>query len=296
MILVVGASGELGRRICRHLLAMHYDVRAMSRDAVRLSALADDGVHVACGDLRDDGSLRAAVDGCDCVIHCATGRPARQDRANTYLTVDDKGTAALVAAAVDSGVTRLVYVSSLGASPDSPLESLRMKYRAEWHVLHSGLHFTIVRPGAFAETWLGPLAVRACRTGTATIPGAVHALSFVCADDVARLCALALSDPNLEDRTIDVGGPLPITFEQAVAAIERGVGRKVRRIRVPAEFLRMAAIAASAIDPARAERFAFAHYVSTRPHACDSSGLQRMVPGWSPVSVEDAVEQLARSS
>lgn len=268
----------------------------MTRVAERAESLARDGAEIVVADLRDAATLAAAVAGCDAVIHCATGRPVRGDRRDTAHLVDDLGTQALVGAARDEGVQRMVYVSALGAGPDAPTESLRMKYRAEWHVLHSGLHFTILRPGGFAETWLGPLARRVAQGRVASVPGdASRPLSFVSAEDVARLCVLALTDRDLEDRTLDVGGPHPLTLEQALMAMERGAGRKVKRIHMSPSLMRIASGLVSFVDPGLANRLEFGWCVATHPHTCDSAGLQRMLPHWRPLPLDEFAEQFAQA-
>ncbi|MBI5232517.1 MAG: SDR family oxidoreductase [Coriobacteriales bacterium] len=297
MILVVGATGELGVRVCRRLLDAGEHVRAMTRSPERASAIHGMGAEVVTGDLRDRPSLEAAVASCDAIIHCATGRPSRRERRNSAHAVDDKGTAALVAAAREAGIRRIVYVSELGSAPDAPLETLRMKYRAEWHVLHSGLHFTILRPAAFAETWLGPMALRVARGQRPRIPGdARKPISFVSAEDVAALAVLALRDPDLEDRTMDVGGPAPVTLEQAVRAMERGSGRQVGMSHVPPVLMRLASMIVGIVDPNYAERLEGSWCMATHPYTCDISGLQRMLPQWRPSPVEPLVERLARAS
>jgi len=295
MILVVGATGELGRRVCKQLVSGGELVRAMARDPERAESLHGMGAEVVKGDLRYPETVLAAIEGCDAVIDCATGRSSRfGGSGNSARVVDDKGPATLVQAAREAGVRRIIYVSALGAAPDAPLETLRMKYRAEWHVLHSGLHFTILRPAAFAETFLEPLAARVASGRRAHMPGDPSTvISFVSAEDVARLALLALTDRDLEDRTLDVAGPCPVTLERAVRAMERASGTSVARTWIPPFLMRIASVFVSFFDPELAERLDYGWCVTAHPHTCESAGLERMLPAWRPHPVERLAEEFA---
>jgi dihydroflavonol-4-reductase len=117
--LVTGATGFVGAHVMRALLDRGAAVRCLVRPAGpagrRVDLLAGLPVEVATGDLRDPGSLRAAVAGCDVVYHCAadyrlfTPEPAEMMAANVT------GTDNLLAACAGAGVGRVVYTSSVGA-------------------------------------------------------------------------------------------------------------------------------------------------------------------------------------
>lgn len=135
MLLVAGGTGRLGSRVVDLLEARGASVHALSRHA--------------------DGDLRNIADralaGVSVVVSCVTGFP-RQAPAG----VDRDGNIALIDAAARAGAA-VVLVSVLGAAADSPMELFRMKYAAEEHLRRSGTLWTIIRPDAFEETWVGIL-------------------------------------------------------------------------------------------------------------------------------------------
>ena len=149
MILVVGATGVLGQKTARLLLADGHQVRAMTRVAERASDLAQQGAEVIVGDLVDPDSLARACRGVDRVFaaaHSFLGKGQYRSEA-----VDDRGHRALIDAARSQGVKRFVYTSALGASPNHPIDFHRTKYAIEQYLQASGLEHVILRPSAFME-------------------------------------------------------------------------------------------------------------------------------------------------
>src|SRR5690625_5014723 len=113
MILIAGATGELGRRLAKGLRDVGQPVRALYRstsDATVVQALRDAGVECVQGDLRDPESLSGACRGVEVVVSTASGisRPRAEDSLDA---VDRQGHLNLLDASEDAGVQRFVYVS-----------------------------------------------------------------------------------------------------------------------------------------------------------------------------------------
>lgn len=105
-ILVTGATGKVGSRLAKRLAARGDQVRALVRD----KAADLPGIELVVGDLRDPGSLAAAVAGVDAVVHCAAFfRGATPEQAHE---VNDLGTRHLAHAARAAGVKRFVFTST----------------------------------------------------------------------------------------------------------------------------------------------------------------------------------------
>src|SRR6266700_2726090 len=113
MILVAGGTGNLGRCLVQLLLADGLRVRVLSRDPARAARLGD-GVDVVAGDVRDPGSLLAAMDGVTTVLSAVHGFAG--PGGVTPESVDRLGNFNLIAAATAAGVRRFVLVSITGAS------------------------------------------------------------------------------------------------------------------------------------------------------------------------------------
>ena len=110
-ILVTGATGKVGSRFVPRLLAKHYDVRILVRDAAKAQAFAERGAEVVTGDLNDPDTLPAAVKDIDAVIHIAAFFRSFTDNAGIIKT-NHAGTTALANACIEAGVKRFIFTST----------------------------------------------------------------------------------------------------------------------------------------------------------------------------------------
>ncbi|HZP84877.1 MAG TPA: hopanoid-associated sugar epimerase [Chthonomonadaceae bacterium] len=116
--LVTGGTGFVGSHLARQLVARGERIRALVRPNSRRDNLADldaRRVDFVCGDLTDPDSLREAVRGCDLLYHVAADyRLWARDPQELYRANVD-GTRHLLQAALDAGVSKVVYTSTVGA-------------------------------------------------------------------------------------------------------------------------------------------------------------------------------------
>jgi uncharacterized protein YbjT (DUF2867 family) len=235
MILVVGATGDLGGRVVRLLRRQGEQVRCLVRPASDDSELRALGASIAPGDLTEPASLRDASAGVDTVIASATaiGRELSGMRTPTVRDVDGTGMLSLVEAAEQAGVERFVFVSYAGAPAGlgSPLE--RAKVAVERRLSSSPMRATLVRPDAFQEIHLAPLGRFDIEHGKVAVFGKGDSKRrWVSTENVAELiAAVALeADPP---SVIEFGGPENISRNEAIATAERITGRKMKRQRMP---------------------------------------------------------------
>jgi uncharacterized protein YbjT (DUF2867 family) len=262
MILVVGATGSLGRRVVATLRERGRPVRALTRDPARAADLASLGVEVVAGDLRDPASLERACRGVEKVLSAAHGFDGKDG--NVPLAVDLKGNQDLVRAARTAGVRLLVLASAVGARPDHPVDLFRCKHGAEEAVRQGGVPFAIVRATAFMEFWAAMVGSPVLRDGKVTLFGrGRNPINFVSVDDVAAYAVLALEDPRAVGRTFEVGGPENLTMTEVVAIFEREAGRPARRTHVPLPLMRFLAVALRPLNPAVARQIGAGVHMDT---------------------------------
>ncbi|HLX08698.1 MAG TPA: hopanoid-associated sugar epimerase [Thermoanaerobaculia bacterium] len=116
--LVTGATGFVGAHVARALLDRGAAVRCLVRRPApdrRVDLLAGLPVEIAAGDLRQPGSLREAVAGCDVVYHCAADYRLFTPDPSEMTATNVGGTDSLLAACAEAGSGRVVYTSSVGA-------------------------------------------------------------------------------------------------------------------------------------------------------------------------------------
>lgn len=277
MILVAGGTGTLGREVVARLTAAGRQVRVLTRDGARAQGL---DVDVAIGDVRDPGTLGAAVAGTSAVVSAVHGfvggRGAGPDE------VDRQGNTNLVRAARAAGVGQFVLLSAFDARPDHPLSLHRAKYAAEQELHASGLPWTVLRPTSYIETWAEVIGGKVKAGGPAVVFGrAENPINFVSVEDVATLVASSVADGALRGETVDVPGVENLTMVQL--AEELGAG-SVRH--VPRGVLRLMAAVLPLFAPAFARQAAAAVAMDTMDMSADASALCARFPevSWHPPS------------
>jgi uncharacterized protein YbjT (DUF2867 family) len=143
VIVVTGATGNIGGELARCLSASGAAVRGLTRDAGR--ARFPEGVEAAEGDLRNPGSLELIFAGATALF---------------LMGVDVVGMAAILEQARRGGVTRVVLVSTLAAQTHPELLFGQRSLSAEQEVRESGMSWTILRSGQLASNalwWAGPI-------------------------------------------------------------------------------------------------------------------------------------------
>jgi dihydroflavonol-4-reductase len=269
-ILLTGASGFVGSAVATKLRASGYAVRALVRPTSPRAHLASLGLEFCEGDLRDRAALARAMAGVRYVFHVAADyRLWARDRSEIFASNID-GTRNLMDAALQAGVERVVYTSSVatlrlrpdGAAADeaAPLHEdegigayKRSKIAAERLVdamiAERGLPAVIVNP----STPIGPRDVKPTPTGRiiveaarGRIPAYIDTgLNLVHVDDVAEGHVLALTRGKIGDRYI-LGGR-NVMFSQMLADIAGLVGRRAPRLRLPWQTLLPVAYVAEAL-------------------------------------------------
>ncbi|RIV25011.1 NAD-dependent epimerase/dehydratase family protein [Fibrisoma montanum] len=111
-VLLTGANGFLGGHLCRTLLQRGYAVRAYVRPGGNQRMLSGLPLDIWEGDLRDTDNVRGATYGCDYVIHAGAVAQVNPARSRTVVDVNVGGTAAVLTAATEAQVERLVFVGT----------------------------------------------------------------------------------------------------------------------------------------------------------------------------------------
>jgi uncharacterized protein YbjT (DUF2867 family) len=229
-VLVCGATGALGLRICELLAAEGRSVRALVRPtaaAERTALLAELDAELVQGDLERPETLARAVDGAEAVVTTASSFPL-DPRPDAVEYVDRAGTIALVDAAAAAGVGRFVFISFRPIPYDFPFQ--RAKRAAEEHLAASGLAYTILRPGEFMEVWFSPALGLDVEGGTVQVFGPGTApLSWISSGDVARFALWALGAEAARNAVVELGGPEGLSQLEVIALYEEAAGKKLER-------------------------------------------------------------------
>lgn len=278
MILVVGATGSLGRLVTKKLLKRGETVRAMTRDRSKADDLKSRGAQIVLGDLRDPESLEFAVRGARAVVAAAHSMLGRGG-SSSHL-VDDLGHRALIDASRDAGVEHFVYTSVIGAAPNHPIDFWRTKARIEGYLTESGLRHTVIRPTAFMEIYAWELAGKAVAAGKRVVllGKGNNPRNLIAADDVANAVALALRIPELRDRAIDIGGPENLTMREVIATFEKVTGKRAKVSTVPLAAVRAGSLVVRRLHPGIGRILQGSVLSETTDQTFDVSNLRTRLP------------------
>ncbi|MFC8078189.1 NmrA family NAD(P)-binding protein [Streptomyces sp. NPDC057307] len=221
-VLVTGATGAVGGRLVRKLVADGNRVRALVRSPERVSALAGTGAEPVLGDLHDVPSLDAALKGVDRAF---------------LLLEEDAGRSFSEAAARAAGLRQIVVLSATAAAdPSYENPMFRKHVLGERHVRGTGVPWVFLRPGAFASLALhwAP-ALRG--DGVVRVPHPELAVPLIDPRDIADVAAVVLGSPvpDWAGRVVPLSGPEVLTLPRRAEILSAELGRPLRVVGVPEE-------------------------------------------------------------
>lgn len=263
-VLVTGASGFIGRHLCRHLLAAGHPIRRFSRSATSWDTHQNpwdthpetmghppkstwDTHHR--GDILDEADLRAACAGVGVVFHLAGAAQTADSRNPRALRINVDGTRKLLDAARAAGAKRLIFVSSAlaaelddGQAPARAGDYARGKWQAERLVLEAngadGLLTTVLRPAPVYGPGMKGGIARMIRLIHARrlppLPKLDRGFSLVGVDDVCRAAILAAESLLAPGQCWLLTDQQRYTANAVEAAIYAALGRKKPVWRTPA--------------------------------------------------------------
>jgi NADH dehydrogenase len=245
MILVTGASGFVGSHVVHALRQSDRPVRSLVRSrrkAARLEAL---GSELAEGDMTDAASLRRAVEGVDTILHLVAVRQGAEERFERIMI---QGADDLLAAAKEAGVRRLVLMSALGTREDTKdlVPYFRAKWAVEQAVKGSGIDHVIFQPSFIFGRDGGaiPTFRRLVKLAPVTpiIGSGERKTQPIWVDDVAAYFEQAIDLEAATNRTFELGGPEPVTWNEFWARFKRALGVRRPSVHVPIGLMKINAL------------------------------------------------------
>lgn len=240
LITVTGSTGTIGRELVRLLAAAGADTRAVYRDADKGQSLPP--VARVQADLRDPRQLAAALAG-TARLFLLTGNDPDFWRVQT----------AVVEAAERLGVRHLVKLSALGASDHSRSAIGREHWAVEQAIQRTRIPWTMLRPHAFMQNWLGDVAASVRTEGVIYAPIGDGRVPFIDTRDIAAVAAEVLLHPEAHvGKKYVLTGGAAVGYADLAAALSEVLGRTVtyRPITIEDARARLAArgVAAALID------------------------------------------------
>jgi nucleoside-diphosphate-sugar epimerase len=238
---VTGGTGFVGSHLVNALRARKDTITCLVRRPALVKPLGWEGdsqVRLVKGDLNDEAALRTGCAGADTVFHVAGKIVARS--VDEFMATNRDGTANVLEAARDAGVTRFVFVSSLAVAgpttqgnpidesrPPAPVTDYgRSKLAAELLVPAMPFAWTIVRPPVVYGEWdRATLKVfRLARLGVVPVFGdGSQELSVIHAEDLAQALIAAATSPATAGHVYFAAHPAVVTSRALVTAAARAM-------------------------------------------------------------------------
>lgn len=234
LVTVIGATGKTGKVVSERLLAAGVQVRALGRSAEHLAVLAKAGAQPVVADGGRSSDLTAAFRGADAVYALVPPNFGTPDILGHY----EQFNGALATAIVESGVRRVVYLSSLGAELPAGTGPVVGLHRGEEKLKSlPGLDLLLLRPGYFYENHFGSLGLIKAQgvNGGATAPDVP--VVQISSRDVGEAAAKALIDGDFSGVSVrELCGPRDLTFTEATAILGSKIGKpELKYVQFPDE-------------------------------------------------------------
>ncbi|MFU8882417.1 MAG: complex I NDUFA9 subunit family protein [Rhodobacterales bacterium] len=243
LVTIYGGSGFVGRYIARRLAKDGWRVRVAVRrpnEAMFVKTYGTPGqVEPVLCNIRDDASVRAVMQGADAVVNCV-GILAETGK-NRFADVQAEGAGRIARIAAESGISRMVQISAIGADAQSKSDYARTKALGEDAVLQHMPDAVILRPSIVfgAEDQFFNRFARMAQLGPILpVVGAQTRFQPVYVDDVAQAAVLAV-EGKATPGVYELGGPEIATFRDLMAQMLDAIQRRRMVVNIPFPLARM---------------------------------------------------------
>ena len=223
MILVTGATGNIGSELVKQLIATSADVRVVTRDEKKVSHL-NPAIEAVIGDRQDPTVIKKALEGTDKVFLLP-------------VLLDEKHEAdrLLIDEAKRANVDRIVMISSgvIRSNPKNPIGVLHRE--VELLIEESGIPWTVLRPGGFTSNALRFWADTIKSLATVFNPTGDGKSAPIAPYDIAAVAAVALTAAGHKGKTYDLTGPELLSAHDQVNILSKVIGKPIQCIDIPAE-------------------------------------------------------------
>jgi uncharacterized protein YbjT (DUF2867 family) len=230
VILITGATGNIGSELVKKLSANHHHLRAFVRSRWQSREIAHKGVELTEGDFTDPDTFTRALRDVDRLFLLIPSSAEVERQQKNF-----------VDAAKQSGVKHIVKLSQLGADENAPGRFQRYHGAVEKYILESGVPYTFLRPNLFMQGLLnfGDM-ISALGTFYAPAGDDKVKVSVVDVRDIASVAARVLTESGHEGETYDITGPEALSHAEMASQLSHAVGRAIKYVEVSPEGMRHA--------------------------------------------------------
>ena len=226
-IVVVGASGFVGKNLRKFLHELNLDVLAISRKNFRKHASE---VKITSTNLLEP-KLQSKLKNYDALIHLIG--IGRQSSKSTFEEINLNLTKNIIKSCKNAGIKKIIFISGLGVSKSNQSDYFISKYKAEREIMNSGLDYTIFRASYIMgkSDHLTKALLKQMKKGIIIIPGSgKYRLQPIFVLDVAKIILEAVLEKKFSKKILDLVGPQNISFEDFVKLFAKNTKTKIQKI------------------------------------------------------------------
>jgi len=261
-ILLVGATGTLGRQIAKQAIEEGHEVRCFVRNPRKASFLQEWGCELTKGNLLNSGDIDYALQDIEVVIDSATGRP--EDSKSIYET-DWDGKLNLFNACEAKKIKRVIFLSILLTEKYRNVPLMDVKYCTEKLLEKSNLDYTIFKCAAFMQGVIGQFAIPVLDSQAVWISGTPTKIAYMNTQDMAKIIVNSINNPKSFKLTLPLVGPKAWDSDEVISLCEKYSNKKAKIFRVSPFLIKVTQNVVSFFQDALnvSERLAFAEVTSS---------------------------------
>ena len=261
-ILLVGATGTLGRQIAKQAIEEGHEVRCFVRNPRKASFLQEWGCELTKGNLLNSGDIDYALQDIEVVIDSATGRP--EDSKSIYET-DWDGKLNLFNACESKKIKRVIFLSILLTEKFRNVPLMDVKYCTEKLLEKSNFDYTIFKCAAFMQGVISQFAIPVLDSQAVWMSGTPTKIAYMNTQDMAKIIVSSINKPKSYKLSLPLVGPRAWDSDEVISLCEKYSNKKAKIFRVSPFLIKVTQNVVSFFQDALnvSERLAFAEVTSS---------------------------------
>ncbi|MDC3164941.1 NAD(P)H-binding protein [Prochlorococcus sp. AH-716-F10] len=261
-ILLVGATGTLGRQIAKQAIEEGHEVRCFVRNPRKASFLQEWGCELTKGNLLISEDIDYALQDIEVVIDSATGRP--EDSKSIYET-DWDGKLNLFNACESKKIKRVIFLSILSTEKFRNVPLMDVKYCTEKLLEKSNFDYTIFKCAAFMQGVISQFAIPVLDSQAVWMSGTPTKIAYMNTQDMAKIVVSSINKPKSYKLSLPLVGPRAWDSDEVISLCEKYSNKKAKIFRVSPFLIKATQNVVSFFQDALnvSERLAFAEVTSS---------------------------------